>query len=1128
MGRFRVSQGGRTRAALDWIAIFASTFAILLAYSTSANAQDSSLDGAQSGPIEEILVTGSRIRRNEFMMMQPTEVTAQEDILVRGFDNVASALNDIPSFGIPDSDITGSTDNAKFSEGEPIGQQFVNLFGLGSQRTLVVIDGKRMVSQSTPGFSGGGQQIDLNIIPTLAIDRVETVTVTGSPIYGSDAVAGTVNIILRDDFEGVTFDARSGVTNEGDGETNQFGGLIGATTADDRGSMMLALQYTDIKEIHPWSDERPESAKEARFINNSRAFIRDPDVFADFFPNGEQIALCGRNCGDFFFFTNGGVPMLAGQDADGNLRVPIGRGPGNDLSPFPNAQGFNQYPTGILDEQGRQLSFAPNSTLQLFDPGEQVASIYSRPTAGIGNEFEKPSSEFETVQLQSGQERINLLASGDYELAEGLRFKAEGLFAFSETLARAQPSNNSAFFGFDEIPAPVRLDNPFLPGSARDTIARNADLDGDGIPEDMVDTDGDGVFDTPGFYVARFHNDIEDFSAATMEQFVYSFRTGFEGEFNIANRNVSWDLTYTFGRTEQTTRADSINDDNFFRALDAVQIDSAQADVVNEFFAQPAFGSGLSPVAAGDIICRDQLDAALTGQVPGLPGAPEIIDNDFATRVIAECRPLNIFGDGAPSEEAIKYVTVNYNDQAELEQRDLIGSFSLDAFELPYNDAPVGVAAGFEYRREFALFRPGGINEIAAGRVPPTRAVDGDFTIKEGFGEILIPAITPDQGVPLVQSLQIEGAARFTDNSVSGSDWTYTAGAQWQMNDDLMFRGNYTRSVRAPSAGEVFQPVGGVRDPVGDPCSADNIGGGGNPAVRRANCEAAFAALEAQRGEPYDFSLDDFIREGATGPQRVSGNLDLSNEVADSYTIGAVVTPRWVPGLELSVDWVDIEITDLISFLDSTAIPAACYDDPAFQQFCGNFTRDPSNFQINDGVLQTFANIGYRNYSSMLVGASYRGSMDDFGFDGWGDFQVSANYQYLDTLETSLLGTGEDLDQDAGEFSNPEHKARISLNYFWRDFSFFWQTSWVDSTVPQLQNPLLEQFKIPSSSISNLALTYDIRDSVSFRLSVNNVFNRYPTAIEQAAREVVGRGDTTPITVDPLGRRFVFSIQARF
>ena len=1106
----------------------ASVMALSVAAATAIPSGVAAQEADEEETTDQVVVTGSRIARDGFSMTQPTMVTGQDDVTVRGFDNIASALNDIPSFGIPDSDITGSTSNAKFSEGEPIGQQFVNLFGLGSQRTLVVIDGKRMVSQSTPGFSGGGQQIDLNIIPVLAIDRIETVTVSGSPIYGSDAIAGTVNIILRDDFEGAEFDARYGVTNEGDGQTYQAGGIVGARTPDDRGSMMLTMQYTDIREIHPWSEARPESASEARFINNSRAFVRDPDVIAEFFPNNEPVALCPRNCGDFFFFTNGGVPMLAGQDRDGNLRVPFGRGPGNDLSPFPNAQGFNQYPTAILDAQGRQLSFAPDSTLQPFDPGEQVDTIYSRPTAGLSGAFEQPPSEFETVQLQSGQERINFLGSADYELADWITFKAEAIFAYSDTLARAQPSNNSAFFGFDEIPAPIRLDNPFLPDSARSVIASNADLDGDGIPENMIDTTGDGVFDQPGFYVARFHNDIEDFGKARLEQFVYSARTGFEGAFDLGGRDINWDLTYTFGRTEQFTRADSINDDNFFRALDAVQIDSDQAEVVNDFFSQAAFGSGLPQVSGGDVICRQQLDAALSGRVPGLPGAPGVVDNDFATRVLAECRPLNILGDGAPSQEAIDYVTVNFNDRSILEQHDVIGIVSLDAFDLPYNNAPVGFAGGFEYRRELAEFNEGGINEVAAGRVPPTRSVNGDFNILEGFAEVLVPAVTPDMEIPLVQSLQLEAAARFIDNSTSGSAWTYTGGGQWQMFDDVMFRGNYTRSVRAPSAGEVFQPIGGVRDPITDPCGNNLIDGGGNPAVRRANCEAAFAALEAERGAPFDFTLAEFIREGATGPQLVSGNPNLTNEVANSYTIGAVITPSQLPGLQLSVDYVDISITDLISFLDSNAIPAACFDDPSFTNFCDNFTRDPDTFQINDGVLQTFANIGYRDFSAIMVSGNYQGSMDDFGLDGWGDFQLSANYQYLDTLETSLLGTGDDLDIDAGEFSNPEHQLRGALTYFWEDFSFFWQTSWVSSTVPLLQDPLLERFDIPGSTISNLAVSYNLQDNLFFRLSVNNVMNRYPTALEQAAREVVGRGNTTPITVDPLGRRFVFSVNARF
>ena len=1077
------------------------TIFVVGAFVATANAQEmvqNQIDESNdvvAEEVEEIIVTGSRIARTEYTMTQALISIDEQDIRNRGFDNVAQALNDIPSFGIPGSDNVGRAGGAKFDGGEPIGQQFVNFFDLGSQRTLVVVDGKRMVTQASPIFSDGGQQIDLNIIPSLLIDRVETLAIGGAPIYGTDAIAGTVNVILKDTVDGIEIIAQSGLTEKGDAANNQFGILLGGDLADGRGSALIAVQYTNIDALFPASTARPEAFPEARFVDgrNNNPFV----------PAGATLGLCPIDCGNFYFIPNGGLPATRYI-----FRVPP----------------LNSTGLSIQDAAGNQLVFGPNGTLIPYDPGLIVGNIYS--FGGDG------PSEFETLSVIGGQERFNFAGKVNYQIAEGVNLYVESLVAFMDTLDPVnQPANNSAFFPFEEPATAIRLSNPFLGDPDRLIIGQNIDFNMDGLPDNNIDTTGDGIDDVPGFYLHRFQLDVESGAPSTYEQDVYTFRTGIEGDFDMGGRELSYELAYSFGRTEVNTSGRGISDTNFVLAVDAVQVDAAQAAAINGALGQ----FGLNDVVAGQIVCRVQLDAAING-LPTLPGT-NLVDDDVVTRRVAECKPLNLLGENAPSAEAKEYVNVNFNDSAELQQHDFIGSVSFEAFGLPWNQEPVGMALGFEYRRDTSEFISGGINELGEGRVADKRTIRGEIKTREGFGEILVPIVTPDMDVPLMQSFHIEAAARYTDSSLGGNDWTSSIGAQWRVVEDLMLRANYTNSARAPSAGEAFPPPRGDRQGIRDPCDNTNIDTGPNPTVRRANCETLFAQFEAANpGFDVDpqqpglqTGLANYKDAGATQPVVREGNPNLTNEDATAYSIGLVYTPSFADGLSIAADWTDIEIENVISFLNATSLVTACFDDPDFQQFCGRIDRD-NTFQISN-ARQTFGNVGFTNFAALVLTAEYAGSLSDFGLDNWGDFLVKVNYQYLDTLETSILGTGDDLDPSAGEFSNPEHETRMTVNYYKGNLSLFWQTNFVGETVIDLQDPpgFRSPSSVPSQFISHAGIGYQFTNGIHARLTVNNVFDRFPSSLESAALgATVGRGGDAPAPYDVLGRRFVLTLTGNF
>ena len=206
---------------------------------------------ADEEAMEEVVVTGSRIPRTGFDTMLPANVISSEFMERRGYTNVADALNEVTSFGGVGSGFQGGEGDPDDSDQNSFstGQNFVNFFGLGSQRTLTLVNGRRFVSSSAPSLftnQNPGVQVDLNTIPTSMVERVETVSVGGAPIYGADAIAGTVNIILKDDFEGLEISTSYGeAMDNGDMGETTFNLLYGGSFDNGRGSLVVGLEIND-------------------------------------------------------------------------------------------------------------------------------------------------------------------------------------------------------------------------------------------------------------------------------------------------------------------------------------------------------------------------------------------------------------------------------------------------------------------------------------------------------------------------------------------------------------------------------------------------------------------------------------------------------------------------------------------------------------------------------------------------------------------------------------------------------------------------------------------------------------------------------------------------------------------
>lgn len=231
--------------------------------------------------IEKIEVTGSRIKRTDVEATSPITTIGEAAIEITGVNNVAQLLNELPAAGIP-----GSVDTATNFRTSTTGLNTIDLRNLGEMRTLILVNGRRHV-----GGSAGSPTVDVSMIPVDMVKRVEVVTGGASAVYGSEAIAGVINFIMKDDFEGLEVNGRMGTSQEGGADESDFSIMAGANFADDKGNAVFYMGYSDRGILK--SSDRDLSAHDA---NNS-----------SFGPKGNFFGLGANNIGP-----------VTGQDDDGN------------------------------------------------------------------------------------------------------------------------------------------------------------------------------------------------------------------------------------------------------------------------------------------------------------------------------------------------------------------------------------------------------------------------------------------------------------------------------------------------------------------------------------------------------------------------------------------------------------------------------------------------------------------------------------------------------------------------------------------------------------------------------------------------------------------------------------------
>ena len=492
---------------------------------------------AEDTSLQEVVVTGSRIARPDLDNMQPTTTIDSKTFDTRGYLDVGQALNALPGFGVPPS----SAEQTQTTAG--IGQSFVDLYGLGSQRTLVLVDGRRFVSSNTASLNGSGannplggpgDQVDLNVIPTKLVDRIETISVGGAPIYGADAIAGTVNIILKHDYEGLDIDGQVGATGQGDAWNYRTRVLAGTNFLDGRGNVTAVAEFTKTDGLV--GAARPVYAGDLGF--NAPA---TPGPFS-------QVLTAPLTVPGVSF---GGIPYV-------------------DDGVFFSPSAQNGKAVGVTNAAGQTLAFGPGGTLQPYSFPASGNPVFT--TGGDGLRLSQVSN------LLSPTERVNVDTLGNLKIGESWGAFAEGWFSESHgTNLIAQPAYTSSLFGAAGTPNGdfiISVNNPYLTAADRTSIqnalnAYAAQVTGSG-----------GSFNYPGwnpnqFYLARANIDLED-NAAVATQTLARGVLGLKGDFAIFDHKYNWEVAANYGESSNTATQPSLVYQNVVNALNSTTNSAGQ------------------------------------------------------------------------------------------------------------------------------------------------------------------------------------------------------------------------------------------------------------------------------------------------------------------------------------------------------------------------------------------------------------------------------------------------------------------------------------------------------------------------------------------------------------------------
>lgn len=846
-------------------------------------------DAARNGDADEgmITVTGSRIRvSNKFDAAVPVvSLTAAELLGTRGDVSLGDSLNQLPQLRstFSQANSTGSIGTA--------GLSLLDLRGLGTSRTLTLVNGRRVVT-AVPG----SYTPDVSTIPYDLVQSVDLVSGGQSAIYGSDAIAGVVNFILRRDYEGFRLRAQGGVTSYGDRGTYLVSALGGKSFFDGRLNVTASAEYTRANSVfHADRDYLGAFTGVPGFITSqittapNRNFDGVPNT--SFVPRG--IVFGNRSTGGYILNTC--PAAVANNAANAAQRAAVCTG----------AVG----PTGV--PIAYNYAFRPDGSLVLDSPA--TTGLVDNRQIGGGVLFGASATGIEDAMLLPAQDRYvgNLIITGDFSPA----FKP--FIEATYTRVKVEQQSSQPSFNGSTLTATYNINNPFLTPAARQALITA------NVPSTAAASLGN-------FTLNRFNNDFGTRAEFHTRQ-TYRGVVGVSGDISDTG-NLNYQIAGSYGRTE-----------NFYRTGGNVIVANYNRAAAAVLAPATFTGSNFVTNSAGQrVVCAVNADAIATND-----DANCFPLNPFG-RGAFDQRALNY----------VLYSSTRNQWAEQINATAYISGDSSGLFRLP--GGPVGFSIGGEYRREDAFSGQDPLTASGQTFLNPAATFNPPaINIKEAFGEIRVPLLANIFGIHEFTGEGAVRVSDYGGNTGSvvawngGLIWAPIRDVRFRGTYSRSVRAPNLSNLYATAA-QTFQ--NGFVDPCNQP-TATGVSASSNISTnpnRARNCAAAgiptTITYTPANGTTITAPWSNIPGGGVPGVNQ--GNINLTPEIGNSFTAGVVVTPRFARGFTLKVDYYNIRVNNVISGLSGQAIVNRCYDDPngIDNIFCAAVFRRTTNDPATNGT----------------------------------------------------------------------------------------------------------------------------------------------------------------------------------
>ncbi len=488
---------------------------------------------------------------------------------------------------------------------------------------------------------------------------------------------------------------------------------------------------------------------------------------------------------------------------------------------------------------------------------------------------------------------------------------------------------------------------------------------------------------------------------------------------------------------------------------------------------------------------------------PDNPGGFRCVDADARSQ---GCVPIDVFGTGSISQEAVDFVAVPARSGAEIEQQVAAFNIAGNIADLPAG--PMGLAVGAEWREEEFEQTTDPLAAAGLSSANTSPPIEGDFDVWEVYAEVKVPLMA---GAPGVEYLGLDAAIRFADYSTVGEVDQWKIGGTYSPHPDVRFRAVQAQSVRAPNLSELFDPGSETFRNFTDPCTNGGVGRAGNT---QANC-ASVGALPG---------FDPGVNGSSAGGFQ-SGNPDLIEETSDTFTFGIVYTPSWLEGSSITIDYFDIEIEDAIELIDPQVKLNQCYAAGDFpnNQFCDGIFRDPSVGNIIRRLDFGLENIGQLNTSGIDVEFNYLTDVRN------GSLAVNALVTWTEDWEREIFDI---VDSNYEEPGFNEWKATARLVYTQGPWRAAWSTRFIGEGVAD-NNFTFEDWplnRVDAQWYHDVQLNYTLEANITYDFSfgVKNAFDEDAPYIPEPSENTVTGTGTAADVYDVIGRFFYAGVDIRF